>query len=139
MHFHLIYQSSSIYFMYHSTTHSFPSDSFYRSWSFHSHHIHHIWYCSYCIAFQPHCLSFFNQSHLWKLGVSLDKILLWNIHCIILKLNSDGITTPCHFIRNTTVPLSILKKETVKVILNFSCLPCHIHHVTYLTLLHFIF
>ena len=46
-------------------------------------------------------LSFLNQSRLWKLGVSLDKILIRNIYCIILQLNSHGITTPRHFIRIT--------------------------------------
>ena len=35
-------------------------------------------------------LSFFNQSRLWKLGVSLDKILFRNIYCIIFI----RITTP---------------------------------------------
>ena len=48
-------------------------------------------------------LSFFNQYCLWKLGVSLDKILFRNIYCIILKQNSNGITTPCHFIRIITM------------------------------------
>ena len=47
-------------------------------------------------------LSFFNQSCLWKLGVSLDKISIQNIYCIILKLNFNEITTPCYFIRITT-------------------------------------
>ena len=47
-------------------------------------------------------LSFFNQSRLWKLGVSLDKTLIQKIYYIILKLDSDAITTPCHFIRITT-------------------------------------
>ena len=47
--------------------------------------------------------SFFNQSYSWKLGVSLDKILIQNIYYIILNLKSDGITTPCHFIRITTI------------------------------------
>ena len=47
-------------------------------------------------------LSFLNQSHLWKLGVSLDKILFRNVYCIILKLNSDGITALCYFIKIAT-------------------------------------
>ena len=52
-------------------------------------HIYHIWFCSYSIVFQPHCVfRFLNQSRFWKLeklGVSLDKILIQNIYCIILK------------------------------------------------------
>ena len=47
-------------------------------------HIYHIWLYSYYILFQPHCLFlFFNQSLLWKLGVSLDKTLILNTYCII--------------------------------------------------------
>ena len=45
------------------------------------------------------CVSFSRQSCLWKLGVSLDKILIQNIYCIKIF---DGITTPCYFIRITT-------------------------------------
>ena len=46
-------------------------------------HIHFIWFCSYCIIFQPHCIfNFLNQSCLWKLRVSLGKILIQNIYCI---------------------------------------------------------
>ena len=47
-------------------------------------HIHHVWFYSYCIVFQPHCVfHFLNQSRLWKLIVSLDKISIRNIYCII--------------------------------------------------------
>ena len=42
-------------------------------------------------------LSFFIQSILWKLGVSLDKVLIWNAYCIIWNW-TDGITSPCYFI-----------------------------------------
>ena len=44
-------------------------------------HLHsiHIWFYSYCIVFQPHYVF---QSRLWKLGVSLDKILIRNIYCV---------------------------------------------------------
>ena len=42
-------------------------------------------------------LSFFIQSVLWKLGVSLDKVLIWNAYCIIWNW-TDGITSPCYFI-----------------------------------------
>ena len=46
-------------------------------------------------------LSFFNQSRVWKLGVSLDKVLIWNtLHH--LKLNADGVTTRCYYTRITT-------------------------------------
>ena len=66
-------------------------------------HLHHIWFYSYCIAFQPHCVfRFFNQSRLWKLAVPLDQILNPKHILYHLKLNSDVITTPCYFIRNTT-------------------------------------
>ena len=45
-------------------------------------HTDHIWICSYCIEFQPHCVfHLFNQSRLWKLRVSLDR--MFNIECLI--------------------------------------------------------
>ena len=63
---------------------SFISISFILQKIIHFIHIHHIWFCSYCIAFQPHYVfHFFNQSRLWKRGVSLAKMLIWNIYCII--------------------------------------------------------
>ena len=65
---------------------SFISISFILQIIVHLIHIHHIWFYSYCIAFQPHCVfHFFNQSRLWKLGVSLDKIFIRKIYCIILS------------------------------------------------------
>ena len=51
-------------------------------------------------------LSFFNQSRLWKLGVS--KYILYH-----LKLNPDGITTPFYFIRITTLPNKSILLEKV--------------------------
>ena len=63
---------------------SFISISFILKIIVHLIHIHHIWFCSYCIVFEPHCLfHFLYQSRLWKLRVSLDKILIRNICCII--------------------------------------------------------
>ena len=80
-HFHLIH------FIYQSSSHSFyvpKSNSFISSFisiSFILHiivyliHIYRIWFYSYCIVFQPQCVfHFFNQSRLWKLGASSDKI-----------------------------------------------------------------
>ena len=77
-------------------------------------------------------LSFFSQSCLWKLGVSLDKILIRNIYCIMLKLNSDGITTPCYLIRIATTgkrlqhrrfPVNIAKflRRAFSIFLNNIC------------------
>ena len=43
----------------------------------------------YLVILILHCIStslslwFFNQSRLWKLGVSLDKVLIWNTYCFI--------------------------------------------------------
>ena len=99
-HFHLvdiIYQSSSIHFMHqlisptHSFGHWFPSHSFYRSQSvLFTFSIfgfaHTASYFNLIVSF-----IFFNQSRLWKLGelgVSLDKILIRNIYCIIWSWNS---------------------------------------------------
>ena len=65
-------------------------------------HIHHVVLLILHRISTSLSLSFFRQSRLWKLGVSLDKILIRNIYCIILKLNSDGITTPCYLIRIAT-------------------------------------
>ena len=63
---------------------SFISISFILQIIVHLIHIHHIWFYSCCIIFQPYCVfHFFNQTRLWKLGVSLDKILIRNIYCII--------------------------------------------------------
>ena len=89
-HFHLIH------LMYQSSSHSFhvpkPNSlilSFISIWFIlqiivHLIHFHNIWFCSYYIILRPHCLFyFFNQSRLWKLRVSLDKILIRNIYCII--------------------------------------------------------
>ena len=42
-------------------------------------------------------LSFFIQSVLWKLGVSSDKVLIWNGYCIIWNW-TDGITSSCYFV-----------------------------------------
>ena len=87
-HFHLIhfvYQSSSIHApKSNSFISSFISTSFILQIIVHLIHVHHIWFCSYCIIFQPHCVfHFLNQSRVWKLGVSLYKILIRNIYCII--------------------------------------------------------
>ena len=63
---------------------SFISISFISKIKVHLIHIHHIWLYLYCIIFRPHCdFHFFNQSCLYKLGVSLDKILIQNIYCIM--------------------------------------------------------
>ena len=63
---------------------SFISISFISKIKVHLIHIHHIWFYLYCIIFRPHCdFHFFNQSCLYKLGVSLDKILIQNIYCIM--------------------------------------------------------
>ena len=63
---------------------SFISISFISKIIVHLIHIHHIWFYLYCIIFQPHCdFHFFNQSCLYKLGASLDKILIQNIYCIM--------------------------------------------------------
>ena len=80
---HLIYQSLSIHLCT-KKSNPFISISFILQIIVHLIHIHHIWFYSYCIIFQPYCVfHFFNQSRLWKLGVSFDKILVWNIYCII--------------------------------------------------------
>ena len=63
---------------------SFISISFISKIIVHLIHIQHIRFYSYCIIFQLHCdFHFFNQSRLWKLGVSLNIILIRNIYCII--------------------------------------------------------
>ena len=79
---------------------SFISISFILQVTVHFIYIHHVWFCLNCIVFQPHCLfHFFNQSRLWKLG----KILIRYIYTVYhLKLNFDGITSPCYFMRIPT-------------------------------------
>ena len=66
----------------HSLRHSFPSHSSYRSQSFSftftiSGYTHTASYFNLIVS------SFFNQSCLWKQGVSLGKVLIWNTYCII--------------------------------------------------------
>ena len=71
-------------FIYVPNSNSFISISFILQIIVHLIHIHYIWFYSYCIIFQPNCVfHFFNQSRLWKLGVSLDKTLIRNMYCII--------------------------------------------------------
>ena len=79
-------------------------------------HIYHIWLYSYYILFQPHCLFlFFNQSLLWKLGVSLDKTLILNTYCIIwswtpkvsLLFFTLRVSHISIFVRNVFFPFSM--------------------------------
>ena len=65
----------------------FISISFILQVTVHFIYIHHVWFCLHCIVFQPHCLfHFFNQSRLWKLEVSLDKILIRYIYCVSFEV-----------------------------------------------------
>ena len=95
---HLIYQNSSNHFIHesptHSFRHSFPSRSFYISLSCHSHSPYLVLLILHRISTSL-TLSFFKQSHLWKLGVSLDKKFNPKYLLYYLKPNSDSITTPC--------------------------------------------
>ena len=96
---HLMYQSSSVHFLYQSPTHSFrysfPSYSFTDHSPSHSHSPYLVLLILHRISASLSLL-FFNQSSHWKLGVSLDKILIRNIYLQDLRERGSSVAPPHH-------------------------------------------